>query len=77
MFFWYTRDMEHTEQKNKKLYRSKTNRVFAGICAGLADYLNLDVVVVRLVWVLIVLFTGVFPGVLAYILAIFIIPLEK
>lgn len=68
--------MEHTEQKTnqKRLYRSTTNKVFAGICGGLSEYMDVDVVVIRLVWTLIVVFTGFFPGVLAYILAIYIIP---
>lgn len=68
--------MEHTEHSphQKRLYRSKTNKVFAGICGGLSDYMNVDVVVLRLVWMLIVIFTGFFPGVFAYILAIYIIP---
>lgn len=67
--------MEKTEQK--KLYRSKTNKVFAGVCGGFAEYMNIDVVMIRLIWTLIVIFTGFFPGVLAYILAIFIIPQQK
>lgn len=64
--------MEHTE--HKKLYRSTTDRVFAGICGGLGEYLNIDSTILRLVWTLIVIFTGLVPGVLVYLLAIFIIP---
>ncbi len=63
--------------EQKRLYRSKTNRIFAGICGGLGEYLNIDPVVLRLIWVLVVIFTGVFPGVVAYIIAIFIIPEGK
>jgi phage shock protein C len=63
--------------KNKRLYRSKNNSVFAGICGGLGEYLDIDPVVVRLVWLLVVVFTGFVPGVLAYIIAIFIIPKEN
>lgn len=59
----------------KHLYRSEHNRIFAGICGGLGDYFGVDPVALRLVWLLIVIFTGFFPGVLAYIIAIFIIPL--
>lgn len=58
----------------KRLYRSTTNRVFAGICGGLGEYWNIDATIIRLVWLLTVIFTGLFPGVFAYILAIFIIP---
>lgn len=59
----------------KKLYRSEKNKVLAGVCGGLAEYFNIDVTVLRLLWMLVVIFTGIFPGVIAYILAIFIMPL--
>lgn len=58
----------------KHLYRSRTNRVFAGICGGLGEYFDIDPTVLRLLWLLVVVFTGIFPGVLAYIIAIFVIP---
>ena len=58
----------------KRLYRSNTNRVFAGICGGLGDYFNIDPVPLRLAWLLIVIFSGVVPGLVAYFFAIFIIP---
>ncbi|OGG72795.1 hypothetical protein A3A38_00575 [Candidatus Kaiserbacteria bacterium RIFCSPLOWO2_01_FULL_53_17] len=60
--------------ETKRLYRSETNRVFAGICGGLGEYWNIDPVIIRLMWLLVVIFTGIFPGVVAYILAIFIVP---
>jgi len=44
----------------------------AGVCAGIAEYLNLDPTVVRFVWVLLCLLG--FSGVIAYIIAVFIIP---
>jgi phage shock protein C len=62
------------ETQQKRLYRSKTNKVFAGICSGLAEYLNIDATVLRLVWTLIVIFTGIVPGVLVYFIALLIIP---
>lgn len=61
---------------SKRLYRSKTNRVFAGVCGGLGDYLQVDPVMLRLIWVIITLISGFFPGVLAYIIAVMIVPLE-
>lgn len=59
---------------NKHLFRSVNNRVFAGICGGLGDYFGIDPVLLRLIWVLVVVFTGIVPGVLVYVIAIFIIP---
>ena len=61
----------------KRLYRSGKNKVFAGICGGVGEYFNVDPVLIRLIWVLVVIFTGFFPGVLAYIIAIFIVPEKR
>lgn len=60
--------------ETKRLYRSEKNKVFAGICGGLGEYLNIDPTVLRIVWLLIVIFSGIFPGVIAYVFAIFIMP---
>ena len=64
-------------EKNKNLYRSSTNTVLAGICGGLGEFFSIDAVLVRLIWLLIVVFTGLIPGVLVYIIAIYIIPKEN
>jgi len=60
--------------QSKKLYRNTTNKVFAGICGGLGEYFDIDPVLIRLIWLLVVVFTGIFPGAVVYIIAIFIIP---
>ena len=57
---------------NKKLYKSNTNRMLAGVCGGIAEYFNLDPAVVRLAWVAFCALGG--SGILAYILAAIIIP---
>jgi phage shock protein PspC (stress-responsive transcriptional regulator) len=58
----------------KPLRRSRKNKVIAGVCAGLADYFNIDMILVRLIWVLVVLFSGIFPGVIAYFICWLVIP---
>lgn len=58
----------------KKLYRSRNNKVLGGVCMGLARYFDVDVTLIRLIWVLAVLFGG--TGLLAYIIAWIIIPEE-
>lgn len=58
----------------KRLYRSRTNKVFAGICGGLGEYFNVDPVLVRIIAVFLTLFLG-FP-LLVYLVAIFVIPQE-
>ncbi|MBQ6023092.1 MAG: PspC domain-containing protein [Clostridia bacterium] len=58
--------------EKKKLYRSVTDRKIAGVCGGIAEYLNVDVTIVRLVAVLLALFAS--GGVWLYIICIFVIP---
>ena len=55
----------------KKLYRSKTNKTIAGVCAGLAEYLNIDPTIVRVIWALVGL-SG--AGLVAYLVCALIIP---
>ena len=64
------------KEKPKKLYRyiDEQHRVFAGVLAGFAEYFNVDVVMVRVIFTLFVLVTGFFPGILAYIVFIYIMP---
>ncbi len=58
----------------KQLYRSKTNRVWGGVLGGLGEYTGVDPVLFRLLYVLLTAFTGFFPGLIAYIVALFIVP---
>ena len=60
----------------KKLMRPRTGRTIAGICAGLGHYLELDVTLVRLMFALVTLVSGIFPGVVVYLLAWIIVPEE-
>lgn len=60
--------------ENRKLYRSRNDRVFFGVCGGLAEYFDIDPTIVRLVTVIIAVWGGV--GVLAYLVAALIIPEE-
>jgi len=53
--------------KPKKLYRSQKDRMIAGVCGGIAEYFNIDALVVRLVFVLL-LFPGGAPGIVPYII---------
>ena len=57
----------------KKLYRSMTNKMLCGVCGGIAEYFNIDATIVRL---LAVLFGCCGAGLLVYIIAAIIIPVE-
>jgi phage shock protein C len=59
-----------------KLFRLGRDRKVAGVCAGLAKYADIDVTIVRILWVAATLGSTVVPGVVAYILAWLIVPVE-
>ena len=59
----------------RRLTRSRNNGAIAGVCAGLADYLGVDVVLVRLLWVVLSIFPGaIIGGLIVYLAAWVIIP---
>ncbi|MFA9496774.1 MAG: PspC domain-containing protein [Candidatus Bathyarchaeota archaeon] len=58
--------------EQKKLYRSQNNRMISGICAGIAEYFEIDPTLVRVIWVVFSVAGG--AGVIAYIVAHFIVP---
>ncbi|MDO5035514.1 MAG: PspC domain-containing protein [Porphyromonas sp.] len=58
----------------RKLYRSKSNKMLAGVCGGIAKYFDMDPTLVRLLWVLFILLGG--SGLLAYIICAIVIPSE-
>ena len=57
---------------NKRLYKSRDNRMVAGVCGGVADYFSIDPTLVRLGWILFCALGG--SGILAYIIAAIVIP---
>ncbi len=63
--------------ETKRLYRSEKNKVLAGVIGGLGEYFNVDPTLLRLVWLLIVVFTGFIPGILVYILAVLVVPKKR
>ena len=63
---------EEKNEEPRKLYRSRENRVIAGVCGGIGEYLGVDPTVIRVLWVLFSLLAG--SGILAYIAAWIIIP---
>jgi phage shock protein C len=62
------------EENSKKLYRSASKRMIGGVCAGLAEYMNTDANIVRIIAALVTLSTGAFPGIITYLIAWMIIP---
>lgn len=61
---------------NAPLRRSRSNRMIAGVVAGLADYLGMDVTLARVLYVLISICSAAFPGILVYIIFWVLTPQE-
>ncbi len=60
----------------KKLYRSKRDRMIAGVCGGLGEYFEVDPNLVRLLFVFLAIFSGLLPMLLFYIIAWIVVPAE-
>ena len=58
--------------ERKRLYKSRINKMICGVCAGIADYFNIDPSIVRVLWAVLALAAG--TGVLAYIACAIILP---
>ena len=59
---------------NKNRLTRSNNRVIAGVCGGLAEWLGWDIALVRLLYLVLTIFSAGFPGVLAYIILWIIMP---
>jgi len=60
----------------KKLTRSRQNKKLSGVLGGLSEYLGMDASLVRILFVVALLFTGFFPLGIIYVVSIFLIPEE-
>lgn len=60
---------------SKKLYRSKTDRKIAGVCGGLAEYFNVDPIIIRIIAVILLL-PGGLPGFIPYVILWIVVPEE-
>jgi phage shock protein C len=57
----------------KKLKRS-SNQMLSGVCAGIAEYFDMDVTLVRILYVLLSIFSAGFPGLFLYLILVLIMP---
>ncbi|NOR45141.1 MAG: PspC domain-containing protein [Candidatus Delongbacteria bacterium] len=57
-----------------KLTKSKKNSMLFGICGGIAKWLDWDPTLVRILYVLVSILSAAFPGILVYIILIFVMP---
>ena len=63
-----------SQSGHRRFYRSRNNRVLAGVCGGIAEYYGSDATAVRLLTLVLGLFTGIFPMLVLYLVAAIVIP---
>ena len=61
---------------SRPLRRSRSSRMIAGVCGGIAQWLGLDPTLVRVAYVLISIFSVAFPGIIVYIICWIVMPEE-
>jgi phage shock protein PspC (stress-responsive transcriptional regulator) len=61
---------------NRPLHRSRTNAIIAGVCGGIAEWLGWDPTLVRVLYVLVSVFSAAFPGMLVYVILWAVMPQE-
>ena len=72
--YWTQRPGFTPPPKGARLYRSRTDRVLGGVLGGLSAYLGMDATLVRLAFAGLALVFGVWPALVAYVAALFIVP---
>lgn len=64
-------------KRMKKFYRSKNNKIFAGIVGGIGEYFDVDPAVLRVLWLILAALTGFVPLIAAYLIAILVVPKHR
>jgi phage shock protein C len=63
-------------EKMKKLVRPYHDRKLAGVLGGISSYFNVDSTIIRLIFIALLVFTGIMPLALIYLIAVFVMPNE-
>ena len=61
----------------KRLYKSEEDKVLSGVAGGVAEYYEIDPVLIRLIVIFVTIVTGIFPMALMYLIAALVIPKKK
>ena len=67
---------EAEKMKDRRFFRSKTERMFGGVCSGLAKYWNVDVTLVRIGYAILTILTSFVAGIVVYIIIMIAVPEE-
>jgi phage shock protein PspC (stress-responsive transcriptional regulator) len=66
-------DARHEPREPKQLRKSR-NRIIAGVCGGIAEWLGWDATLVRILYVLVSIFSAAFPGIIVYLVLWLVMP---
>lgn len=58
----------------KRLYKSKDDKIFAGVLGGIGEYFDVDPTILRLLYILIAVMTALFPAIIGYVIAALVVP---
>jgi phage shock protein C len=61
----------------KRMYRSDHDKKLAGVAGGIGEYMDIDPTILRIIFVVLIIFTGIFPGVLVYLILALVMPKES
>jgi phage shock protein C len=67
----------NTQPTAKKLYLSSNDKKISGVCGGIGKYFGVDSTLIRLVWIVTTVLTGIIPGIIGYIIAAIVMPNEN
>jgi phage shock protein PspC (stress-responsive transcriptional regulator) len=62
---------------SRRLARSSSDRMLAGVCAGIGKYLDMDPTLVRVLYAVLAFFTGIVPGLVVYVVLAFLLPSDQ
>jgi phage shock protein C len=65
---------QYYDQNSKKPHLSVGNRKIFGVCGGLGEYYDISPAAIRLSWIVLMILTGVVPGIVAYVVAAIVMP---
>ncbi len=66
--------MARREEQQRRLYRSSTDRYLAGVLGGFGQYFHIKSNILRVIYVILTAISGIFPGILIYLMMALIIP---
>ncbi len=69
--------MNNADSKVKKITRSDENKMIGGVCGGIAEYFDMDPTLIRLIYILVSIFSVAFPGMLVYLILWVVIPQQN